>query len=193
MTSGTVITAQRFSQGFTYETYLNQLGDSRKAFAEHQAAFRLGAADAAFFKDKVRTFGSIKVVAIVEDWCPDVHRGLPVMASIAQAGGMEMKIFPRDKNLDIMNLYLNQGKYLSIPVFAFFDRNLNPLCHWIERPMTATRFMEQLAAELSKEKLAEEEIRQQRRRRSQPMADEWRQETVKELKELFRNIQPAAK
>ena len=30
-----VITAQRYSQGFTYEGYLNQLGDTRQRFAEH--------------------------------------------------------------------------------------------------------------------------------------------------------------
>ncbi len=115
------------------------------------------------------------------------------MAAIVQASGMDMRVFPRDKNLDIMNLYLNQGKFMSIPVFAFFDQNLNPLCHWIERPKAATRFTEEIAAELAKKKLTEEELRQERRKRSQLMADSWRQETVKELKELFTNIQPAVK
>jgi hypothetical protein len=193
MSTATVITAQRYSQGFTYEAYLNQLGDTRQRFAEHGAAFRLGPTDAQFFKDIVPRFGHIKVVAIVEDWCPDVHRGLPIMAGIARASGMDMRVFPRDKNLDIMNLYLKQGKFMSIPVFAFFDQNLNPLCHWIERPKVATRFMEKIAAELAKEKLGEEELRQERRKRSQLMADSWRQETVKELRELFTNIQPAIK
>jgi hypothetical protein len=78
-------------------------------------------------------------------------------------------------------------------VFAFFDQNLNPLCHWIERPKAATRFTEEIAAELAKKKLGEEELRQERRKRSQLMADSWRQETVKELKELFTKIQPAVK
>ncbi len=193
MPTTTAITAQRYSQGFTHEDYLNQLGDTRQRFTVHEAAFRLTSTDAQFFKDIVQRFGHIKVVAIVEDWCPDVHRGLPVMAAIAQASGMDMRVFPRDKNLDIMGLYLNQGKFMSIPVFAFFNQNLNPLCHWIERPRAATRFMEEIAAELSKKKLGEEELRQERRKRSQPMADDWRQETVKELRELFANIQPAMK
>jgi hypothetical protein len=124
-------------------------------------------------------------LAIVEDWCPDVHRGLPIMAAIAQVSGMDLRIFPRDQNLDIMNLYLHQGKFMSIPVFAFFDKDLNPLCHWIERPKAATRFMEEIASELNKKKLSEEEMRQERRKRSQPMTDTWRQETVKELEDLF--------
>ncbi|MBM2824970.1 MAG: hypothetical protein HW402_634 [Dehalococcoidales bacterium] len=193
MATTTVITAQRYSQGFTYEAYLNQLGDTRQRFVEHEAVFRLAPNDAQFFKDMVMRLGHIKVVAIVEDWCPDVHRGLPIMATIVQASGMDMRVFPRDQNLDIMNLYLNQGKFMSIPVFAFFGQNLNPLFQWIERPKAATRFMEEIAAELAKVKLGEEELRQERRKRSQVMADKWRQETVKELRELFTKIQPAIK
>lgn len=193
MSTATVITAQRYSQGFTYEAYLNQLGDTRQRFTEHETAFRLTPADAQFFKDMVQRLGRIKVVAIVEDWCPDVHRGLPIMAAIVQASGMDMRVFPRDKNLDIMNLYLNQGKFMSIPVFAFFNQNLDTLCHWIERPEAATRFTEELAAELSEKKLGEEDLRQERRNRSQLMADKWRQETVRELRELFTRIHPTLK
>jgi hypothetical protein len=180
-----VITAERYAQGFTYEDYLSQLGDTRQRFAEHEAAFHLASTDAQFFKDIVHRLGRIKVLAIVEDWCPDVHRGLPIMAAIAQVSGMDLRIFPRDQNLDIMNLYLHQGKFMSIPVFAFFDKDLNPLCHWIERPKAATRFMEEIASELNKKKLSEEEMRQERRKRSQPLTDTWRQETVKELEDLF--------
>lgn len=191
MSTGTVITANRYSEGLTYEDYINHLGDTRQRFAEHSAAFQLALADAQFFKGVVQRLGPIKVLAIVEDWCPDVHRGLPIMAVIAQTSGMEMRVFPRDKNQDIMNLYLNQGKFMSIPVFAFLDQNLTPLCHWIERPKLATRFMEEIGAELTRKQLGEEESRQERRKRSQPMADGWRQETVKELRELLSKIVPA--
>ena len=183
-----VVTAQRYSQGFTYEGYLNQLGDTRRRFAEDSAAFQLVSSDAKFFKDVVHRLGDLKVLAIVEDWCPDVHRGLPVMDAIAQVSGMEMRVFPRDKNLDIMNLYLNQGKFMSIPVFAFFDQNLNPLCHWFERPKAATRFIEEVATELAMKKLGEEELRAERRKRSTPMSESWRQETVKELRDLLSKV-----
>jgi hypothetical protein len=80
-----VLTAQRYSQGFTYEGYLNQLGDTRRRFAEDSAAFRLASSDAQFFKDVVHRLGGLKVLAVVEDWCPDVHRGLPVVDAIAHA------------------------------------------------------------------------------------------------------------
>ncbi len=180
-----VITAQRYAQGFTYEGYLAQMPGNRESYQQSDAAFKLSSEDVVFFKDIVRRLGGVKALAIVEDWCPDAHRGLPVTAKIARASGMELRVFYRDKNPDIMNLYLNQGKFQSIPVFAFFDKNLRPLCHWIERPAVATRFMEEMATELSKRKLSEKEMRQERRKRNVPMADSWRQETVKELKELL--------
>lgn len=183
-----VVTAQRYAQGFSYEGYLAQIGANQERFHENEAAFQLSPADAQFFQDFVRRLGPLKVLAVVEDWCPDVQRGLPVMARIAQVSGMELRIFPRDKNLDIMNLYLNQGKYMSIPVFAFFDNDLRPLCHWIERPVVATRFMEQVSSELAKLKLSDEEARQQRRQRMASMFDSWRQETIKELKELLSRV-----
>jgi len=185
MSTDGVITAERYSQGFPYEDYVGQLGDTKQRFVEHESAFHLAPVGAKFFNDIVHHLGHINVLAIVEDWCPDVHRGLPIIASIARASGMDLRIFPRDQNLDIMDLYLNQGKFMSIPVFAFFDRDLNPLCHWIERPKVATRFMNEIATELAKKKLNEEEIRQERRKLSQPLIDNWRQETVKELKDLF--------
>jgi hypothetical protein len=186
-----VITPQRYVGGFTYESYLAQMTDNRERFQEQDTAFKLAEADAGSFKDIVKRLGGLKALAIVEDWCPDVHRGLPVLAKIARASGTELRVFYRDKNPDIINLYLKEGKYQSIPVFAFFDKNLKPLCHWIERPQAAYRFMAQMSAELAKKKLSEEEMRQERRKMSGPRAEEWRQETVKELKDLLAKVAPA--
>lgn len=183
-----VITPKRYAQGFTYESYLAQMGTNRERFQESDAAFQLSSADVHFFQDIGRRLGPLKVLAIAEDWSPDVHRYLPVMTKIAQAGGMELRIFPRDKNHDIMNLYLNQGKFMSIPVFAFLGKDLQPLGHWIERPAVAARFVEQVNAELAPQNLSVEALRAERRRRSAPFIDGWRQEALRELKELLSQI-----
>ena len=183
-----VITAQLYSQGFTYEDYLGQMPSNRERYQESDTAFKLSSEDTKFFKDIVGRLGGVKALAIVEDWCPDAYRGLPVLAKIAQASGMELRVFYRDKNPDIINLYLNQGKFQSVPVFAFFDRNLRPLCHWIERPAIATSFMAEVRTELAKKKLNEDELRLEWRKRTTPMADSWRLETVKELRELLSKV-----
>ena len=180
-----VITPERYGTGFTYQGYLAQVASNRERYQEQEDAFQLAAEDARFFQNISQNLGGLKALAIVEDWCPDAHRGLPVLAKIARAANLELRVFYRDRNPDIMNLYLKDGKYQSIPVFAFFDKNLKPLCHWIERPQAAYLFMAQVSAELAKRKMSEEEIRQERRKMSGPKAEEWRQETVKELKDLL--------
>ena len=43
-----------------------------------------------------------------------------------------------DQNKDLMQRYLNQGKFESIPVFAFFDDQFNELGVFTERPASVT-------------------------------------------------------
>ena len=184
-----VITHQRFSQGLTYEDFLNQPCVERETLIENMAAFQLAPADAQFFKDVVRQ-RPLKVIAIVGDngGGRDVHRALPIMVTIAKASGMDLRVFPKSKNLDIMNFYLNQGKFQSIPVFAFLDENLNPLGHWTERPKIATAFMDVIKSEPNTKNLGEKELTQERNARYKPMWPAWRLETVRELKELLSEI-----
>jgi len=184
-----VITAERFASGMSYTEYLGTMTEMRPRFEEHAAAFKLSTEDAGVFGELNRKLGGLKVLVIGEDWCPDVHRGIPIMEAITKASGMEIKIFQRDKHMDIMNLYLKQGKFMSIPVFAFFTADMKPLCNWIERPEAASKFMEQIAAELTSRKLDEKEVRAEVRKRNQEMTAKWREETVRELKELLASVQ----
>jgi hypothetical protein len=51
---------------------------------------------------------------------------VPVLAKMVEGNpNIDMRIFLRDKNKELMDQYLNQGMYRSIPVFAFFDENMN--------------------------------------------------------------------
>lgn len=55
--------------------------------------------------------GAAKILAIGEDWRGDVYRELPSVARIADATGITLRIFIRDKNPDIMDEFLsNNGK-----------------------------------------------------------------------------------
>ena len=50
-----------------------------------------------------------------------------------------MRVFLRDKNPDLMDQYLNQGMFRSIPVFAFFDEDMNEVARFVERPPQTRR------------------------------------------------------
>src|SRR5690242_4873259 len=83
--------------------------------------------------------GPIHVLALAEDWCGDVIANLPVLGKLARdAGTLDLRIFLRDQNKDLMQRYLNQGKYESIPVFAFFDDAFEEIGVFIERPASVT-------------------------------------------------------
>jgi hypothetical protein len=124
------------------------------------------------------------VLALGEDWCPDVFRGLPVMVRIAEAAGMEMRIFPRDDNLDIMNEFLNKGEHQSIPVFVFYTRDGRYITHWIERPAKAEAELPEMQA-LFEGKEQEEKRAIYREFQQGPVWASWRDATVAELRELL--------
>jgi len=191
MTEKSLVTPDRFAQGLTYMEYVEQIKANRDQFQRNYQEFQLEEADREFFSEVNRSKGPLRVAAVAEDWCPDVFRGLPVMARIAEAADMELRVFPRDENRDIMNEYLNQGVYMSIPVFAFYDQEFSPLCHWIERPAAANTWIAAIREELEKTDLSEEARREERMRRQQTEWDRWRQETVQELRSLLASVRPA--
>jgi hypothetical protein len=180
-----IVAQKRYEQGFTFESYLESIGDNQNRFMPHIFAFKLAPSDVEIFKKVIIKTGGLKVLAIGEDWCPDVHRGLPVMAKIAELSGMEFRFFPRDKNLDLINLFLKDGKYQSIPVFSFFNKDLKHLCDWIERPVAATKYQEEIIAQLAQQKLSGEDMRKAMQEKLAPLTESWRQETVREIKDLL--------
>ena len=123
----------RFDQGLTYEAYKDQMTRNRDRLEQR---VELGKEDLAAFRALPRP---VKVVVLAEDWCGDVIANLPVLARLAkESGKLDVRIFLRDQNDDIMQRYLNKGQFKSIPVFVFFDDGFRELGHWIERPASVT-------------------------------------------------------
>ena len=181
-----VVTPERFASGLTWSQYLNErVQRNREKFEYNYRETVLTDDDVTAFRGLVeRADGPARVLALGEDWCPDVFRGLPVMARIAEASGMELRIFPRDDNLDIMSEFLNHGEAQSIPTFVFYTRDHRYIAHWIERPAAANEQMAEVR------KVFEGKSREEAR----PLYDEfqrgpvwasWRDETVREIRELL--------
>jgi thiol-disulfide isomerase/thioredoxin len=141
------VTAERFNQGMTYEEYKAQMNRNRERFDETEAAVELNPADVEAFKSQPKP---LNVLVIAEDWCGDVISGLPVLGKLAEAvgGKLNVRVFLRDQNPDLMDQYLKQGEFRSIPVFAFFDENFNALGDMKERPQSVTTMMQQGTAEI---------------------------------------------
>jgi len=184
-----VVTRDRFDSGLTWKQYLDHIKRNTAKFQYNYDQTVLSIEDSAAFKRLAESpRGPARVLALGEDWCPDVFRGIPVMARIAEAAGMDLRIFPRDDNLDIMNEFLNQGKHQSIPVFVFYTSDHEYICHWIERPDKANaelHEMRSLFEGLDREKDMQEMRRRNDEFQSGPTWASWREATVSELRALL--------
>lgn len=126
----------RFATGLTYDEYKAQMTRNLDRVEANEARVEIDAADLEAFRS---LNGPIHVLALAEDWCGDVIANLPVLGRLArEAGTLDVRIFLRDQNKDLMQRYLNQGKYESIPVFAFFDDAFNEIGVFTERPASVT-------------------------------------------------------
>jgi len=131
-----LMTAERFATGLSYDDY-------KKAMTRNLDRVEANEGRVALDPEAIRFFRSLpeplNVVVLAEDWCGDVIANLPILGRLAkEVGKLNVRIFYRDQNVDLITHWLNQGKYQSIPVFAFFDKDFRELGHWIERPASVT-------------------------------------------------------
>ncbi len=175
-----VVTPERFAKGRTFDEYLKYVGSpenlAREAFGSY---FPDGGSIAAPRKDNSGVFreryararlsddqtAAIKwlaaqpgepanILVISEDWSSDCRRDVPMLARLAEAGGLALRIFNRDgrkilgtrrpdpaaapdANHDIMLEFLNAkdgGEWASVPVVVVYTRDFQELCRYIEYP-----------------------------------------------------------
>ncbi|PWT73031.1 MAG: thioredoxin family protein [Chloroflexi bacterium] len=140
------MTPEQFAEGMTYEDFKNQMTRNQERFAANERQFQIDPADFAAFADLPEP---LPVMVLAEDWCGDVIDNLPVLGRIAeQSGKLKVRIFLRDQNLELMDQYLNQGQFRSIPVFAIFDGSWAEKGRFIERPQAVTDRRRRLREEL---------------------------------------------
>jgi hypothetical protein len=180
-----VVTPERFAQGLAYEQWVAAVDRNQERFQENYEATELSEEDVRAFGELVALpNGPARCLALGEPWCPDVFRGLPVMARIAEGCGMELRVFFRDQNKDIMAEFLKQGEHESIPAFVFYTREHRYLCHWIERPALADEEMH-LMQQIFDGRSREEALAGYLAFQKGPVWAGWRTETVREIRDLL--------
>jgi hypothetical protein len=165
------VTAERFEQGMTFDEYVRWagtpenlvreagwwLGPERRDFSGLLRAWYARAQLSGAQMDAIRWLagqpgGPARVLVISEEWSSDCRRDVPVLARLAEAGGLELRIFTRDgrtvgrgpradpaesPNADLVNAFLNEKDgqtYQSVPVAAFFTRDMHCLYRYVEYP-----------------------------------------------------------
>ncbi len=100
----TVVTPARFAQGLSYAGFLAKATINQDKFDESYRSVPLTDEDIAFFRRAASLpHGPSKILALAEAWCGDVYRELPTAVRIAEAANLELRIFYRDENPNIMD------------------------------------------------------------------------------------------
>ena len=166
-----MLTKERFAQGMTVQQYLDQMGTNKETFMKFLSEIKIKPED----KTALAQMGKkLKVMVITEDWCGDALYNVPVLFKLVEGNpDVELRVFLRDKNPDLMDQYLNKGMFRSIPVFAFFDDNMNEMARLLERPSKMTGELEAKMLEVRKALRAEK-------------LEPWRQDIVNEIRGLLK-------
>jgi hypothetical protein len=170
-----MITKERFEQGMTWDEYMGSIQKNQDLFKTKYEEVEIGDADKAFFQGLQR---NVYVLAIGEDWCPDVYNNLPVIARIAALNPkIQLRIFPRDQHHDLMNRYLFRSQSQSIPAFGLFDENFQEFArHTGGRPKLLWDLIDQLGRDEARPKLREHYAANKGR------------EMLREFREMFQKI-----
>ena len=175
-----VVTPERFARGMTFEEYVRYVGTpenlAREAFGgyfpdsgskgaprrDNSAVFRERYDRTRLADYQVAAIqwlagqpdGPAKILVISEDWSSDCRRDVPILARLAEAGGLELRIFNRDGrkilgtrrpdpaaapdgNHDLMLQFMNVkngGEWASLPVAVVYTKDFRELHRYIEYP-----------------------------------------------------------
>ena len=169
------MTPERFAKGMTFDDYVRFTGSPenlvREGFdirrfspvrprldwsgylRERHAKAQLTADQAAAIAWlAAQPGGPAKIAVIAEDWSSDCRRDLPYLARLAEAGGLELRIFVRDgdvmlgkglpdpaegENADLVVAYANEKngqRFGTVPVAVVFTRDFVELHRYVEYP-----------------------------------------------------------
>jgi hypothetical protein len=126
-----VVTKERFGQGMTVTGYIAQMSMNKDRLLAALDSTTIAPRDAQVL---ARFPATRRMLVITEDWCGAAIASLPFAIKLAEGRpGIETRIFLRDENSDLMDQFLKDGRYRSIPVFVFFDEDMQELARFIER------------------------------------------------------------
>lgn len=113
-------------KGISWDTYIAMCSKNVRRMKSIYAKVNVPEEAVLFFQAK----GPFNIVCVAEDWCPDCVQNVPLIVRLVESlPGTKLSLFFRDRNEELMNHYLTNGKRV-IPTVIFLDRDFNELGRW---------------------------------------------------------------
>ncbi|WP_186576431.1 thioredoxin family protein [Aquibacillus kalidii] len=148
---------QWFKKGMDPDEYIESMEQHKENLLHVYDNFLLPQ-DEAFF-NKLRD-KKLRGIVITEDWCGDAMMNVPILFRIAQETNMDIKLLPRDQNLELMDQYLTNGTARSIPIFIFINNDGEEVAKWGPRAKEIQDFIDNSRAGLPDKEAADFEEKQ---------------------------------
>nr|WP_263312751.1 thioredoxin family protein [Mammaliicoccus sp. Marseille-Q6498] len=134
-----------FEQSQPIKEYVNEMTTNKEALLDIYQSFQLPKNDERLDKIKEKKY---KVLVITEDWCGDAMMNIPVLLNIADYADIEIKVFHRDEDTNLIDQYLTNGTARSIPIFVFLNEKHEQEHVWGPRATTVQKFVEETRKDL---------------------------------------------
>ncbi|PTI36271.1 MULTISPECIES: thioredoxin family protein [Mammaliicoccus] len=134
-----------YEQAQPIKEYVNEMTTNKDQLLDIYQSFQLPKNDERLDKIKGKNY---KVLVITEDWCGDAMMNIPVLLNIADYANIEVKVFHRDEDTNLIDQYLTNGTARSIPIFVFLNENHEQEHVWGPRAISVQKHVEILRKDL---------------------------------------------
>ena len=98
-------------------------------------------------------------LVLTEGWCGDAAQVIPLLHKAASLNeNIALGFLLRDDNLELMDMYLTNGKSRSLPKLIVLDEDNNELFNWGPRPVVLQELFFQLKAQQLTDEAIKKEI-----------------------------------
>jgi hypothetical protein len=129
---------KRYLAGADFRTYLGRVEKNGDLW---HAVYERATIDPEVL-DRARSFPDAwHLLVLSEDWCGDAVNLLPVLVRLVdEVPRLDLRVFSRDENLDLMDQHLTGGRARSIPVVLLLDEDFVERGWWGPRPEPIQRW-----------------------------------------------------
>lgn len=136
---------QWYKKGMDPDQYIESMNKHKDDLLHIYDHFKLPG-DYDFFEEI--SSKKLRAIVLTEDWCGDAMLNIPILLRLSQNSAIGVTFLYRDKNLQLMDQYLTNGKSRSIPIFIFIDENGKEVAKWGPRAPELQEFIDQSMKEL---------------------------------------------